>query len=461
MVFMKTKIICFLCCLWVSFVTCQAQDTIRLYGGYIQINSSRLTTNVGLDIFVYFAPGSVIPDSIYLFNKGSAGKSEDKILCNNVTLQKYYLEFWGANPDGIEAGAYFKDATTLFMGKNDTIKRAFPALSGNNDNVFLTQTITFKDNALVVVEKGKTAIINLAKGFKLQTLRFPNYSLGQIGSSFIPEGMMVNQNTGDIFIDGRDLDTGYFTFVLEVHEYTNAASYYFFTVSVVDTILPYFKIPEAQKRDSLGIPYLAATRSDSLLSYHVTYINTAGLGQYLVNWESAEQHKKTPQLSAVKVNDSTLQIDLSIPIDSIGFISSALNDTVFVWGNEKNLPLYETLPETFSITVTTTDNSGLCRNDMTSFYISRDPLRVSGISELSHSQKVSIYPNPNSGSFTVSLNDNRQKTIQVFDVLGNKVSQLGSAENDTTIVLPDAAMGIYFISIQTVDDSYRSKIIVE
>lgn len=460
---MKTKIICLLCCLWFSFITCEAQDTIRLYGGYIQINSAPFAQSASFDIFVYFAPGSVIPDSMYLINMNneSAGKRENQTLCNNIPLQKYSFEFWGANPDGTEPGAYFKDATVLFMGKNDTVKREFTTLSGKNHDAYLTQTITFKDHPLIVIEKGKTAVVNLTKEFKLITRRFPRYSLRKVGSSPIPEGMIVNPNTGDIFIDGREIDTGYYTFIIEAEEYSNAESYYFFTVSVVDSILPYFNIPDAQKRDSLGIPYLAATRSDSLLSYHVAYINPNGIGQYSVNWESPELHKKAPQLSTVKVNDTTLQIDLTIPVDSIGFISSISNDTVFVWGNEQNLPLYETLPETFSLTVTTTDSMGLCRNDMTSFYISRDPLRLSGINELGRSQKVSIYPNPNSGSFTVSLNDTRQKKIQVFDVLGNIVSQLDSADSETTIVLPDTAKGIYFITIQTVDNSYNSKIIVE
>jgi hypothetical protein len=460
---MKNRVIYLICFIWVFFFNCRAQDTLKLYGGYIQINSSRFTQNVNLDIFIYFAPWSIIPDSIHLFGIGSAGKNAYLKLCKDINMQNYQLKYYNSNPDGIEVGAFFKDATTIFIGKNDSVTREFTSFTGKNHDDLLTQTIIFKDDPLVVIEKGKTAIINLTKEFKIWTLRFPKYYISQVGSSFIPKGIKVNNKTGDIFIDGIEMDTGFYTFIMKTEEYANATSYYFFTVSVVDKPRPCFQIPETQKKDTLGIPYLTATKSDTVLSYYISYINPAGLGQYSVNWESPEVHKTKPQLHTVKTNDTTLQIELTIQIDSIGYISSISNDAVFVFGNEKNLFWKETLPETFSINVTTTDSQGSCNNEMTSFYISRDLLRSTGIYEFSNSPKIDIYPNPNSGTFTISFNEKhkQQMEIQVYDFLGNLVSHSSSDDIKVTIILPDVTKGIYFIHIQTAERYYNSKVVIE
>lgn len=183
---MKNSSIYFICFIWCTLLTCRAQDTVLLYGGYVNINSPRFTKNVSLDLFVYFAPGSLIPDSMHVINKGSARKSEHQLLCKDVYLQKYHLDYYNSNPDGIETTAYFKDATTFFAGKNDTAKREFTALSGNNNEGLLTQTILFKENPLLVVEKGKAAIINFTKEFKIWTLRFPKYYISYLGSNYLP-----------------------------------------------------------------------------------------------------------------------------------------------------------------------------------------------------------------------------------------------------------------------------------
>ncbi len=75
--------------------------------------------------------------------------------------------------------------------------------------------------------------------------------------------------------------------------------------------------------------------------------------------------------------------------------------------------------------------------------------------------EIIVYPNPNSGSFTISINDNKQKLIQVFDVLGNLVYEFLTAESTTNLTFPNSFKGIYFLSIQTNERRYNTKIIVE
>ncbi|MCC7534147.1 MAG: T9SS type A sorting domain-containing protein [Bacteroidia bacterium] len=85
-----------------------------------------------------------------------------------------------------------------------------------------------------------------------------------------------------------------------------------------------------------------------------------------------------------------------------------------------------------------------------------------GIYESVKKNEIYIYPNPNLGLFSISFNDNVEKTINVFDVFGNLVYVLSTTDSKTNINLPDKAKGIYFINIQTADrQQYNSKIIVE
>lgn len=465
---MKTKIINSLCCLLLSLHSAQAQDTLRLYGGYVQINSPLSSNYIGLDVTIYCPVGSTIPDSIHLIGGlGEVGsKSENQILCDNIMRQKYHLEYFNPNPDVTEVKVYFKGVNSTFIGSIDTMidRKYGVVLSASGGSWLLTQSILFKDYPLINIEKGKTASINLTKEFKLWTGVFPSYDIDPIGPTFNSDvGFLNNSKSGDIFIDTRTLDTGYYTLVISVNEYASSKSYYFLTVHVINKPLPYFNVPQDQKRDSIGIPYLAATKSDSVLNYRVTYINPAGLGQYSVNWESPQIHQKTPQLNTVKINDTTLQINLTIPIDSVGFLISQIEGTAFFWGNELNFVLHGSLLETFSIMVTTSNDSlGFCRNDMTSFYVSRDSFRTTtGGKETKQPQKVNIYPNPSSGSFTVSVGDNRPSRIEVLDIMGNSVIEVNTPNKETDIDLSLTSEGLYFIRVQFEKYHYTSKILIK
>jgi len=76
-------------------------------------------------------------------------------------------------------------------------------------------------------------------------------------------------------------------------------------------------------------------------------------------------------------------------------------------------------------------------------------------------EHILLYPNPNNGSFTVSLDNDIIETIKVFDVLGKLVSTFVSSDNNTTISLPDKVKGIYFISVKSEKGLFKSKMLVE
>ena len=72
-----------------------------------------------------------------------------------------------------------------------------------------------------------------------------------------------------------------------------------------------------------------------------------------------------------------------------------------------------------------------------------------------------IYPNPNSGSFTIGVNDISEiKQIQVFSPVGQMVYSVQNPDNNM-INLPSTAKGTFFVKIITQTETVIKKIIIE
>lgn len=76
------------------------------------------------------------------------------------------------------------------------------------------------------------------------------------------------------------------------------------------------------------------------------------------------------------------------------------------------------------------------------------------VEELAPAEAISVYPNPNSGQFTVSLRhaDFDVQQMEVYDALGKRLHQThitGPRPEAVEISLPAAKAGLYFLQIQT------------
>ena len=65
------------------------------------------------------------------------------------------------------------------------------------------------------------------------------------------------------------------------------------------------------------------------------------------------------------------------------------------------------------------------------------------------SSKVSVYPNPNNGSFTVELNNGLNKTIEVVDVTGRVVFTANTNSATSNINIQDLSNGVYYIKVKS------------
>jgi hypothetical protein len=74
-----------------------------------------------------------------------------------------------------------------------------------------------------------------------------------------------------------------------------------------------------------------------------------------------------------------------------------------------------------------------------------------------------VFPNPNGGSFTITLVENADSKVVVTDMFGKVVfTKVYSAGTPTIYVsMPKVAAGMYFLNVQNGDSSFKTKISVE
>lgn len=72
-----------------------------------------------------------------------------------------------------------------------------------------------------------------------------------------------------------------------------------------------------------------------------------------------------------------------------------------------------------------------------------------------------LFPNPNSGSFTISSGNTNQKSVIITDLVGKTIYESSTAEMEVNIKMPDGTKGVYFIKLVDGDKTGIKKVIVE
>lgn len=148
---------------------------------------------------------------------------------------------------------------------------------------------------------------------------------------------------------------------------------------------------------------------------------------------------------------------------SVNFSSSSIGTvTEYTWAFEGGEPatsneeapvvLYST-PGTYEVSLTISD--GTSENTMTKeSFITVD--NCTGVNEASI-LNLQVYPNPNNGVFTLQVNQNA--SIEIISALGNSV-YANEFIGKQTIDLAAHAEGIYFVKVETENNSVVKKIVV-
>jgi uncharacterized repeat protein (TIGR03803 family) len=91
-----------------------------------------------------------------------------------------------------------------------------------------------------------------------------------------------------------------------------------------------------------------------------------------------------------------------------------------------------------------------------------DPAAGTGIKQLTvESGQLTVYPNPNNGQFTIQLNNNQiGYTLEIYDVMGEKIYQSVLSNSQNTINLNSQPEGIYFVYLKSGDGVEVAKVLV-
>jgi len=90
-------------------------------------------------------------------------------------------------------------------------------------------------------------------------------------------------------------------------------------------------------------------------------------------------------------------------------------------------------------------------------------VEVTALEEKDAAALVSVYPNPNTGVFSVTAKNGQQlKHVKVYDVVGKQIADLTSDTASVVVNLAGYNKGIYLIWVEAADgSSFNTKVVVE
>ena len=144
-----------------------------------------------------------------------------------------------------------------------------------------------------------------------------------------------------------------------------------------------------------------------------------------------------PSVNAVS-NTSVLCVGSSATLTANGA-------STYTWNTTANTAVIVINPTvTTSYTVNGTNAAG-CKNIAT---VTQSVSTCVGLNTVSAKiNGLSVYPNPSNGEFTVELNNNLSKTIQIMDVTGRVVLTTTSLNDTVNVNINNLTNGIYFVKI--------------
>jgi hypothetical protein len=109
-----------------------------------------------------------------------------------------------------------------------------------------------------------------------------------------------------------------------------------------------------------------------------------------------------------------------------------------------------------TFTVKGTNNNGCSKENTVAVSV----LECVGLNQLvGNLTGVRVYPNPNAGVFTIELNNDVNKTIEVIDITGRVVTNVSSKDEEIKVDISRFAAGIYYVRIQSNDAVETMKIL--
>lgn len=161
---------------------------------------------------------------------------------------------------------------------------------------------------------------------------------------------------------------------------------------------------------------------------------------------------------------STNTVDINNNV-AVTFTNNSLNTTNRVWnfGDDSLAYTYTSVSHTFTDTGTYEVElivyHGVCSDTLSQTVVVYD---ASGLNEKHMTSLISVYPNPNKGSFKIENKTGENLDLEIINILGKRVlkSELLELENGINSLNLDLESGIYFIRLKGEQIHFEQKLII-
>lgn len=204
-------------------------------------------------------------------------------------------------------------------------------------------------------------------------------------------------------------------------------------------------------------------------------INMSGVpAQFQALLQSVGDMTDNVSLGAQLVVDpsSNLVLDITFPgtstlIDSGQTISldAVSGFDSYLWSTGDTVPSLNVSPaDTTTYVVTATDAGGCSQTDSIEVQVQRVEEPV-GVAEVSAIERVDVYPNPNSGIFTLQVptTSNKAFSLRIFNLAGEQVlaKDVSFATYKLSLDMSDLDKGVYLIQLNNEDLTLQNKLIIQ
>ncbi len=160
-------------------------------------------------------------------------------------------------------------------------------------------------------------------------------------------------------------------------------------------------------------------------------------------------------------------IDSLCPGDTLTFVDTAIGGTWSMGTGSTYASVSSSglitgiAPGNASVVYSVTNACGTATATFAFVVRSTCPVGVNNISSPA-AEKINLFPNPNTGEFTLSLISISQEEVQftITNIVGEKVKEFKSITNKEHSINLDSAPGIYFVSARSAHGNWMNKIIV-
>jgi len=338
----------------------------------------------------------------------------------SLTFKIAVTDYTNTNPDNMGSDDSFKVVVLTNCGANQT---ALLTISTANTNV--------PDNT--IADNTKTVDLSAYNGQIIQ--------IAFIGST----GTVVDTQDYDFHLDDINI-TG--------------AVIGAFTVNLgADQSICGTSFPITLDTGVAGATTYAWTRNGSSIGGNTQTLSAAQAGTYAVS-VTKNSITKTDEVIITQKPDAVASFTNTINNLQVSFTNTSTNANGYTWNFGDGATSTDINPThtyasagTYIVTLTAASSQG-CANGTTTANILVSPLAL----EDEHSHYVEVYPNPNTGIFTIHMKEYSFKNIhmEIRDLLGQILWSKDNAAQEQAISVKMAS-GIYILAIKTEGKSFTKR----